>query len=91
VLAELHLLEYQQAVLEYLQEFQKKATIFQKVELAEFMGPNDPFGYNDKPITDDLITDVLLEYTKCTRRSESTNYLQTLYGEGSQNSQDLMH
>ena len=82
LLTELHLLEYQQAMLEYLQEFQKKKTaIFQNVELTEFSSPQDPLAYNDKSITDDMITDVLLEYMKRTRKAESTNYLQTLSGE----------
>ena len=49
LLTELHLLEYQQAMLEYLQEFQKKKTaIFQNVELTEFSSPQDPLAYNDK-------------------------------------------
>jgi hypothetical protein len=81
LLAELHLLEYQQVALEYLQEFEKKKTaIFQKVELTEFTSPQDPFGYNDKSISHDLITDILLEFTKRTRMFESANYLQTLHG-----------
>jgi hypothetical protein len=78
---ELHLLEYKQAALEYLQEFQKKkSAIFQEVELTEFSGPHDPLGYNDKSISDDLITDILLEFTKRTRKLESAEYLQTLHG-----------
>ena len=82
LLTELHLLEYQQAMLEYLQEFQKKKTaIFQSVELTEFSSPQDPLAYNDKSITDDMVMDILLKYTKRTCKAESTNYLQTLSGE----------
>jgi hypothetical protein len=46
--------------------------------LKEFSDPCEPDGYNDKPITDDLISDVYLAFSNQTRSSESQEYLRTL-------------
>jgi len=78
---ELHVLEYHRVVLEYLQEFEAdKPTVFRKRRLIPFSEPRDPTGYGDGSITDDLITEVLLEFSERTRKQESSDYLQGLTG-----------
>lgn len=48
--------------------------------LQSFSAPNDPAGYNDKSITDDLISDVFLQFSNRTRLEECSKYLRTLSG-----------
>ncbi|KAJ7166768.1 hypothetical protein C8R46DRAFT_1351047 [Mycena filopes] len=47
--------------------------------LTPFSAPDDLDGYNDKSITDDLITDVFLEFSNRTRLAECSKYLRTLH------------
>jgi hypothetical protein len=78
VFAELHLFEFHQARLEYLKYYEARkqhASLF-PVSLKNF-GANE---YGDKPITDDLITDIFIEFSDQTRQSESEEYLRTLKG-----------
>ncbi|THH15644.1 hypothetical protein EW146_g4880 [Bondarzewia mesenterica] len=78
---QLHLLEYQQLVLEYLNSFESRpASMFKPCPLEEFSGPRADAGYADVPITDDFITDVFLEFSERTRKAESGEYLRTLSG-----------
>jgi hypothetical protein len=48
--------------------------------LGAFSEPYALDGYADASITDDLITDVYLEFGERTRRIESERYLRTLTG-----------
>ncbi|KAK6969492.1 hypothetical protein R3P38DRAFT_3500892 [Favolaschia claudopus] len=80
---QLHLLEYKQRELEYLEAFRTRfiptlnfgATA---IPLQEFSAPHDTSGYNDESITDDLITDTFIEFTDRTRAAECSKYLRTL-------------
>jgi hypothetical protein len=80
---ELHLLEYHRTRLEFLHFFRirKQQTSMVPVVLKKFSDPCKPDGYNDKPITDDLISDVYLAFSNQTRSSESQEYLRTLGGQ----------
>ncbi|KAJ7157998.1 hypothetical protein C8R43DRAFT_1180381 [Mycena crocata] len=76
-----HLLEYKQRHLEYLNAFKTRlvpALGPKTCILQTFSTPDDSNGYNDKSITDDLISDVFLLFSNRTRIAESTKYLQTL-------------
>jgi hypothetical protein len=78
---ELHLLEYHKRVLEYLECFGSLPTgRLSPLRLKTFLEPTDKLGYNDNPISDDLITDVFLEFSDQTRKEESNEYLCTLTG-----------
>ena len=78
-LIELHLLEYHQRMLEYLTAFEvRKVNVFQPVSLQEFSTHDDPNGYDDNCITNDMITDV---YVNKTRQHESTSYCKTRTGQ----------
>lgn len=84
--SELHLFEYHQAKLEYLQYFafqtkKQQSTLASPPTLSRFSDPGKADGYNDKSITDDLITDIYLGFSDQTRRAESQEYLRTLTGE----------
>jgi hypothetical protein len=80
-LKELHLLKYKQTMLEYLQHFQRRrVSPLKPLILKEFSSPHDADGYADGCITDDLITDLYLEFSERTRKEESSNYLRTLTG-----------
>jgi hypothetical protein len=46
--------------------------------LEEFTDPCKAYG--DKPITDDLITDIYIDFCNRTRSEESQGYLRTLEG-----------
>ena len=46
----------------------------------EFSSPYDLEGYGDDSITDDLITDVFLEFSERTQKDESDSYMRTLTG-----------
>lgn len=80
---ELHLVEYHTSKLEFLQayEIRQKQTSLVGTKFKEFSGPWDPNGYNDKSITDDLITDIFIDFSERTRSGESQDYLKTLTGE----------
>ncbi|KAF9523225.1 hypothetical protein CPB83DRAFT_775787, partial [Crepidotus variabilis] len=46
-------------------------------QLHEFSAPDDPSCYNDAPITNDIITDIYLDFTKRFREPESVAYCKT--------------
>ncbi|KAJ7124769.1 hypothetical protein C8R43DRAFT_1135450 [Mycena crocata] len=77
---QLHLLEYKQRHLEYLNAFRTRLVsgLGATCKVQPFSAPNDPAGYNDKSITDDLIQDVFLEFSNRTRVNECGKYLRTL-------------
>jgi hypothetical protein len=78
---ELHLLEYKQRELEYLQFFgHRHVSPFQTVSLKAFSSPFDVEGYADNSITDDLVTDLFLEFSERSRQIESEKYVRTLTG-----------
>jgi hypothetical protein len=81
---ELHLLEYKQRMLEYVQRVKtdkpQHITPFQLSKIKAFSGPYDPDGYNDDSISDDLITDAYLEFCAHTRIIESEAYARILSG-----------
>ncbi|THH19481.1 hypothetical protein EW146_g1687 [Bondarzewia mesenterica] len=77
---QLHLLEYHQRELEYLNSYKsRQVSPFKPCALQSFSAPHE-MGYEDTSITHDLVTDILLEFDRRTRRAESTEYLQTLSG-----------
>jgi hypothetical protein len=78
---ELHLLEYKQKALEYLQSFKTCPNSLFPRKLIPFSGPYDPDGYGDTFMTHDLITDIYLEFSERTRKKESDEYIKTLTGE----------
>ena len=82
-LAELHLLKYKHVFKEYIDAFktQKQAANLKPLQLEPFSGPWDPEGYAARTVTDDMITDVLLECSECTRSIESQMYIHTLTGQ----------
>ncbi|KAJ7027842.1 hypothetical protein C8F04DRAFT_1266630 [Mycena alexandri] len=78
---QLHLLEYKQRHLEYLTEYKTRLVPGigpDKCQLKAFSAPHDPSGYNDKSITDDLITSIFLAFSTRTRIEECGKYLRTL-------------
>ncbi|KAK6984837.1 hypothetical protein R3P38DRAFT_2575379, partial [Favolaschia claudopus] len=80
---QLHLLEYKQRELEYLEAFRTRfipSFNFGPAAnpLQEFSAPHDTSGYNDESITDDLITDIFIEFSDRTRAVECSRYLRTL-------------
>jgi hypothetical protein len=69
-------------MLEYLRSFDgARQNIFRPVLLQQFSAPNSTTGYNDKFISDDIITELYLEFGQRTRQEESSEYLRTLTGE----------
>lgn len=78
------MLEYHRAKREYLVSYQYRkqpGALQAHPELEEFSSPSDLKGYAAKPITDDLITDLYLEFSDRTRQAESEDYLRTLTGQ----------
>ncbi|KAJ7130666.1 hypothetical protein C8R46DRAFT_1236100 [Mycena filopes] len=78
---QLHLLEYHEHYLEYLQAYTKVyggagSTFFQS-KVTPFSPPKEA-GYNDVPITDDLIREVYMAFVERTRSAESDEYLRSL-------------
>jgi hypothetical protein len=79
---ELHLLEYKQRMLEYLSYFMSvRKSPFKKYDLRNFSLPMDVKGYSDSFLTDDLITDIYLDFTAKVWKSESVEYCKTRTGE----------
>jgi hypothetical protein len=71
-------------MLEYLQSFEgAQQNIFKPTLLQQFSAPNSTTGYNDKTISDDIITELYLNFGQRTRQEESSEYLRTLTGESS--------
>jgi hypothetical protein len=68
-------------MLEYLRNFEgAQKNIFKPIVLQQFSAPNSTIGYNDKTISDDIITELYLEFSQRTREEESSEYLRTLTG-----------
>lgn len=69
-------------MLEYLTFFQsrKRNPFGQEPPLTMFSKPDLEAGYNDTPITSDMITDVYLDFVEQTRQRESADYCKTLTG-----------
>lgn len=82
VTQELHLFKYHCRHLEYLKILggQKESGVFAVGPPTSFSGPYEQKGYNDKTITDDMITDVLLEFNERSRRQEASEFTRTLTG-----------
>ncbi len=84
ILIELHLLEWQQRELEYLDAYRKvpRPHVFERnpVRMSEFCLGDDG-SYGDMWISDDFVTDVFLEFDRRTRGGESAEYMKTLSGE----------
>ncbi|KAK6992885.1 hypothetical protein R3P38DRAFT_3224861 [Favolaschia claudopus] len=70
-----HLLEYKRRHLAYLNTYNSHS--FQTA-LELFLAPNDRLGYNDKSISNDMISDIFRDFTKQTREPECSKYLCTL-------------
>ena len=81
-LIELHLLEYHQWMLEYLTSFEtQKVNVFQPpVSLQKFSSYDDPNGYDNDWITNDMITNVYVEFMNKTRQCKSMSYCKTWTG-----------
>ena len=82
LILELHLLEYHQRMLEYLDYFksQRRNPMLPKNHIRPFSSPTDEDGYADSSITNDLITDLYLDFVAKGRKSESIEYCQTRTG-----------
>lgn len=78
---ELHLLHYHKVKREYMSYFKihkPSASLLPLPSVKQFLSPWDPKGYATWPITDDLITDIFEEFSKCTQIHESEDYLRTI-------------
>ena len=90
MIIELHLLEYNELRLEYLKCLESRPLLshFQSASLKPFStpyytksGPDpDLRGYDDKSISNEMITEVFTEFSEKTRQGESDEYLRTLSG-----------
>lgn len=49
--------------------------------LRLFSDPYDVNNYNDRPISNDVVSEVFQDFVSATRESESEEYLRTLSGE----------
>ena len=54
--------------------------VFQPVSLQEFSTHDDPNRYDDNCITNDMISDVYVEFVNKTRQHKSTSYCKTRTG-----------
>ena len=72
-------------MLEYLFAFetQRRASFLIRPCLETYTSPEDPLGYADTSITDDMITHVYSEFSERSRHRESEEYLHTLTGKAS--------
>ncbi|KAJ6450330.1 hypothetical protein DFH09DRAFT_1400157 [Mycena vulgaris] len=80
---QLHLLEYHEHSLEYLQAYQKiyaapGSLPFFSSSVEPFSAPNEAGHYNDTAITDDMIRDVYMAFVEDTRSEESDEYIRNL-------------
>ncbi|KAJ7081764.1 hypothetical protein B0H15DRAFT_912552, partial [Mycena belliarum] len=80
---QLHLLEYHEHSLEYLEAYQKMHAApgslpFARTSIEPFSSPSGP-GYNDGSITDDIIREVYMVFIQRTRSDESDEYLRNLH------------
>jgi hypothetical protein len=68
-------------MLEYLSYFEaRRQNAFKKNNLKMFSDPANEKGYNDVPISNDMITEIYLEFIKKTRQQESVEYCKTRTG-----------
>jgi hypothetical protein len=80
---ELHLLEYHKKEWEYLEHYCMLAdNRLDYVPLRPFSKPADKIGYDDAPISNEVITEVYMEFIKQTRKAESEAYMCTLPCDG---------
>jgi hypothetical protein len=71
-ISELHLLKYKQKMLKYLQYAQYYCvSLFEVALLEAFSELSAPDCSADMPISNDLMTDVYLEFSECTQQIES--------------------
>ncbi|KAG1769928.1 hypothetical protein EV702DRAFT_1049495 [Suillus placidus] len=83
---QLHLLEYHRRKLSYLQAWKSRRTMrhgmdfFSPNPLRLFSDPYDVNNYNDKPISNDVVSEVFQDFVSATWESESEEYLRTLSG-----------
>ncbi|KAA1474099.1 hypothetical protein DENSPDRAFT_852057 [Dentipellis sp. KUC8613] len=82
---QLHLFEYHQQRYTYLKHYEAQLarpnSLVNPPPLEQFSKPGDnTAGYDPTSITDDLVTDVYLEFSQNTRRAESEAYMRTLTG-----------
>jgi hypothetical protein len=74
--------EYHRQKFGYLQAFERRhPTPFCPLDLKAFSDPCDMEGYDDRSVTDDMITEVYVEFGNKTRKAESDSYLRTKSGE----------
>lgn len=71
-------------MLEYLTYYESRQRVVSLVstQLKKYSEPYDAGGYNARPITSDLITDIYLEFNNRTRQPESQEYCRTRTGMG---------
>ncbi|TCD60736.1 hypothetical protein EIP91_009619 [Steccherinum ochraceum] len=73
-----HLLEYFQNQREYLHHFEHHRSS-DSIQPRPFSLPNDSLGYNDTPVTNDIVTEAYFHFAE-TRQQESAKYCRTLTG-----------
>lgn len=85
--SELHLRRYHQERIAYLLTYKNRlercarsVVPTLKTSLRQFSKPGDIGGYCDTSITDDMISDVYLKFSRGTRAEESNDHLRTLTG-----------
>ncbi|TFY83333.1 hypothetical protein EWM64_g678 [Hericium alpestre] len=77
---QLHLLEHMKSQLDYLNTYQSKhSSFFDYYKLQDFLDPFDPL-LGGASISDEIISEVFLEFTAWSCQSESETYMRTLHG-----------
>ena len=80
--SELHVQEYFRRKYTYLKAFERqRPSFFHPLELKAFSDLCDANGYGDKSVTDEMITEIYLDFSNKTRQAESDSYLRTRTGE----------
>lgn len=69
-------------MVEYLFAFQTQhqASFLMRPRLEAYTSPDNPLGYADTSITDDMITHIYSEFSEQSHHQESKEYLHTLTG-----------
>ncbi|TFY77528.1 hypothetical protein EWM64_g6486 [Hericium alpestre] len=76
---QLHLLEYNKAQLEYLRTYRSvHSAYFHYRALQPFMEPFNAKGYGGPSISDEIISEVYLDFTTRSREDESQRYMRTI-------------
>ena len=71
-------------MLEYLHSFEgARQNPFKPLVLQQFSAPDSMMGYNNRSISNDIITDLYLDFCQRTRKEESSEYLKTVTGDRS--------